>query len=110
MWFQALLNNTMISVGKLAELIASFHSTFLYKSCPDDMTLFVGRATYEDDKDQVLTRVYSTPACINHFPPMAFDYFTTACEKLNKDELTFLVRPEDAFDRIYVSIELSDYN
>ena len=38
---------------------------------------------------------------------MVLEYFATACEKLNKKELTLLVGPEDAFaltDRIYVSM------
>ncbi len=71
------------------------------------MSLFVGRATYEDDKKQVVTRVYFSPHCISYFPPMALEYFATGCEKPNKEELTLLVRPEDAFDlidRVYVTI------
>ena len=77
------------------------------------MALFVGRATYEEDKGQAITRVYFTPPCIGYFPPMALEYFATACEKPDKEELTLLVGPEDAFDlidRIYVAIEASDDN
>jgi hypothetical protein len=39
---------------------------------------------------------------------MALKYFATACEKPDKEDLTTLVGPENAFefiDRIYVTIE-----
>jgi hypothetical protein len=77
------------------------------------MALFAGRATYEEDYGQVVTRVYFSPQCISYFSPMALEYFATECEKPDKEDLTLLVGPEDAFDlidRIYVSIEVSDDN
>jgi hypothetical protein len=100
MWFQTLLNNTMIADGKLADLIASSHSTFRYKPCPDSMALFIDWAIYEDDKDQVITRVYFSPHCISYFPPMAFELFATACLKLCKEKLVFLAGWQDAFVQI----------
>ena len=77
------------------------------------MALFIVRTTYEEDYGQIVTRVYFSPPCISYFPPMALEYFATACEKPDKEELTLLVGPEDAFDlidRIYLSIEASDDN
>lgn len=107
MWFQALLTNKMIADGKLADLISSFHTAFMYRLCPNDMARFVGRTTYEEDRKQVITRVYFSPHCTSYFPPMALEYFATACEKPDKEELTLLVGPENAFDLIdtmYVTI------
>ena len=64
------------------------------------MALFASRTAYDEETKQVITRIYFSPACINHFPPMALKYFATACEKPDKDDLTLLVGPENAFDLI----------
>lgn len=110
MWFHSFLTNKMIYTGQLAELIGDFFLAFVEKGRLDDMALFAGRTVYDQETKQLITRVYFSPACINHFPPMALRYFATACEKPDKGELTLLVGPENAFDlidMIYVTIETS---
>ncbi len=100
----------MIANGRLAELIADFHMAFLDHFRPDDMALFADRTAYDEETKQVITRIYFSPACIKHFPPMALKYVGLACEKPNKEDLTLLVGPENAvdlIDTIYVTIETS---
>ena len=107
MWFHTHLTNKVVVNGRFADLIADFHMAFTDRLCPDDMAIFAGRTAYDEETKQVITRIYFSPACINHFPPMALKYFATACEKPDKEDLTLLVGPENAFDlidRIYVSI------
>jgi hypothetical protein len=111
MWFHTFLTNEMIAAGRLAELMADFHMAFLVNSQPDDMALFADRTAYDEEAKQVITRIYFSPACIKHFPPMALKYVGLACEKPNKEDLTLLVGPENAFyliDTIYVTIESPD--
>jgi hypothetical protein len=108
MWFYTFLTNKMIANGRLADLIADFYQSYIDNSRPEDMALFAGRTAYDEETKQVIIRIYFSPACINHFSPMALKYFATACEKPDKEDLTLLVGPENAFDlidRIYVSIE-----
>jgi hypothetical protein len=97
----------------LAELIADFHMAFIDNFRPYDMALFASRTAYDEETKQIITQIYFSPACINSFPPMALKYIGLACEKPDKEDLTLLVGPENAFDlidTIYVSIELSDDN
>ena len=84
----------------LAEIVLRFHQVFMDKSRPDDMALFVGQSVFEEDTNQVVTRLYFSPACTKHYTKLPLHYAITSCVKPDKEDLSLLVGPENAFKLI----------
>ena len=90
----------MIADGRLVELISNFHLAFIENDRPSDMALFAGRSIYDNEINQIVTKIYFSPTGYGYFPPMALKFALVECEKPDKGELTLLIGTKNAFNLI----------